>query len=1433
MKSKMKNVKLVLLSTLMIFLGCQFSTAQDWKADYKKSRSFIENKGQFDHFENEKTGKIEYAIDFGATKIFFSKKGVTYQFIELNRLPKAERRELKKEATTASTLEEYKALEKEMRKYDIKSDVVNMLYQNSSSKTKVVAEGKMADYHSYSFFDKKKNKQVHLNYINGFEKLVYKNIYPNIDIEYVVHPIIGVKYAIIVHPGANPSDVQMTYDKMPSLSNGQVQIPTLFGNVVDHAPLTFYEDNKSAEIDSKFSQQGNTIRFELAQYDNTKTLVIDPWTQTPAFNTNWDCVWELDTDAAGNVYIIGGVMPLQLLKYNNTGVLQWTHNTPYDTTEWLGTMATDDVGNTYVTNGTDYRIQKVNTSGGVVWNNLNPSGGNLSTEFWNISFNCDQTKLLVGGSGGALDIHGRIYDINMNTGNVNSSVQVTAAGNLAGIPPQIQEVRAMTAAPNGKYYFVTLDTIGFISDNISLCGTSPSSITRDNHGIAWGYKSENFRYSNTGIKVIRADENFVYVNRGNRLQKRSLQDFSLISDVAIPGGNLASVFLGGNQSHNAGIDIDDCGNIYVGSTNGVYKFSSALVQLASFPTTFNVYDVRVSTNGDVIACGGTGNSGSGTRSGAVQSFAAAACAQLNIVCCNTTVCNPGTLCANDPAVTLTVATPGGTWSGNGVNASGSFNPAIAGAGVHTITYTLACGSETINITVSPCQALEVCQETNGTLTVSNGVGPYTWEETTTTTTTVTNQAQCTACGGQWLFISCTVPSCSTTGYSQFATGANATPTANFPIRITDSEGTEFIINSLAGIPACSAVPCPTITLTPSGVTNVSCATSTNGAATVTASGGTAPYTYSWSPGGLTGGTQSALAPGTYTITATDAASCTGTTTVTITAPTALTASTTSTAASCGASNGTATATPAGGTAPYSYAWSPSGGSGATASNLGAGSYTVTVTDASGCQATSTVSVTASGGPTLSTSGVTNVTCFGGTNGTATINAVGGTAPYTYSWSPGGLTGATQSALTAGTYTVTVTDASSCSATTTVTITQPTQLTFTSSTTPASCGVNDGSGSVVVSGGTGAYTYSWSPTGGSGASASGLSSGPYVVTITDAAGCQLTANVNVPSNGGPTLAITASTNPSCAGVSNGSATVTATGGTAPLTYAWSPTGGSAATATGLPAGIYTVTVTDGAGCIVAETVTLTNPAGITLTGTVQASNCATPTGQIAVTATGGTAPLTFAWSPTGGSAATATGLAGGDYTITVTDANGCTATDDFTVGVTGGIPVNVSPTLTTITQGDSVQLIASGAVTYTWTPTTGLSCTDCSNPYAAPAVTTTYMVTGTDANGCSGDAEVTVVINPICGDVFVPTIFSPNFDNNNEKLCVYGNCIVELNFAVYNRWGERVFQTEDIKECWDGRYKEKPVNSGTFVYKLIAKLIDGTTVEMSGNVSVVR
>ena len=396
-----------------------------------------------------------------------------------------------------------------------------------------------------------------------------------------------------------------------------------------------------------------------------------------------------------------------------------------------------------------------------------------------------------------------------------------------------------------------------------------------------------------------------------------------------------------------------------------------------------------------------------------------------------------------------------------------------------------------------------------------------------------------------------------------------------------------------------------LTSTISGI-NVLCNGDNSGSASVNSNGGTAPYTYSWSPAGGANSTASNLSAGNYTCTITDANQCTTTQTITITQPTALATTSTQANVLCnGASTGSASVSVTGGTPAYTYAWSPSGGISATASNLSSGNYTCTVRDANQCTTTKAITITQ---PTAlaSTSTQTNVLCNGASTGSASVSVTGGSPVYTYSWTPSGGTSATASNLGAGNYTCSVRDANQCTTTKAITITQPTALASTSTQTNVLCnGASTGSASVSVTGGSPVYTYSWTPSGGTSATASNLGAGNYTCSVRDANQCTTTKAITITQ---PIALSTSSTqtNVTCFGLSNGSANITATGGTPAYNYSWTPSGGITATATNLNAGNYTCTVRDANQCTTTKTVTITQPTALTvnispLVNTIQSGN----------------------------------------------------------------------------------------------------------------------------------------------------------------------------------------------------------------------------------------
>ncbi len=452
-----------------------------------------------------------------------------------------------------------------------------------------------------------------------------------------------------------------------------------------------------------------------------------------------------------------------------------------------------------------------------------------------------------------------------------------------------------------------------------------------------------------------------------------------------------------------------------------------------------------------------------------------------------------------------------------------------------------------------------------------------------------------------------------------------------------------------------------ITLT-STVSNVSCFGGSNGSATVSASGGSAPYTYTWMPSNMNTPTLSGLAAGAYTVTVMDALANTSSLVVIIGEPSQLVAVTSVTNANCGQANGAICVNATGGMGAFSFFWS-NGANTSCINLIQGGAYTYTVIDLNSCVVSSSVIVNSIGGPSVSVSSQTNISCFGGCNGIASTS-VSGTPPYIYNWSNGQVS-ASATNLCAGLYTVSVTDNAGCVGSTTVNITQPTQLNAVASSTGASCfGACNGSANIIASGGTGAYTYSWNT--------APPQNTPFVTnlcpammqcTITDANGCTLTRTVVITQP--PPMNISIShTNASCGGTCDGSANAMITGGNAPYTFQWIPSGGNGIFAQNLCAGNYIFQATDNNGCVGTGSVNILSNGSsslpnATITSTRYNETCLqTGDGSIDLSITGtNPGPFTYLWS-NGATTQDITNVPSNTYWVNITDgsSNCMTLTD---------------------------------------------------------------------------------------------------------------------------------------------------------------------------------
>jgi gliding motility-associated-like protein len=478
----------------------------------------------------------------------------------------------------------------------------------------------------------------------------------------------------------------------------------------------------------------------------------------------------------------------------------------------------------------------------------------------------------------------------------------------------------------------------------------------------------------------------------------------------------------------------------------------------------------------------------------------------------------------------------------------------------------------------------------------------------------------------------------------------------------------------------------------------------------------------------------------------------------------------------------------------------------------AGTYTVTNTIAatSSCPAaTATASITINAVPTPVITG--NSSICNGSN--SILTATGGTG---FTWNTGATTASiTVTPAVTTTYTVTASN-SGCTATATFTVTVTTPAAATFSYAGPYCQTSSDPSPTFTGGGT-AGTFSstaglvFVSTSTGQVDLSASTAGTYTVTNTlPATGpCPpVTATASITINATPVPVISGPSSV-CSG---GSITLAASGGT---TYSWSngastaSTGVSPATTT-----TYTVTASNG-GCTATatQTVTVTPPPVNTTNATIcQGQSYTLPSG--------------------------ATVSAAGVYADTLTASGGCDSIVLVNV-IVNTANVNASPNVT-IQYGNSTTLNAAGGSGFTWSPATTLSCTSCQSPVANPLETTTYTVTSTNSNGCTASDQVIVFVElPPCSGVridlktLIPNALSPNDDGLNDQLCIPANpCIESLNLVIYDRWGEKVYEGS-LDECWDGKYKGKPLDSAVFAYFFTVKFSDGTKGNGQGNITLVR
>lgn len=658
-------------------------------------------------------------------------------------------------------------------------------------------------------------------------------------------------------------------------------------------------------------------------------------------------------------------------------------------------------------------------------------------------------------------------------------------------------------------------------------------------------------------------------------------------------------------------------------------------------------------------------------------------------------------------------------------------------------------------------------------------------------------------------------------------------TGKYYVTVTDSKGCIKIDSAVLGEP----------TLLQASLLSsdsVKCYNGNDGKATVTQTGGTPGYIYSWSSIGGNSPTSTSLIEGNYIVTITDSKNCTDTVQFAIGQPAPVTRTVNVVNSHCIESvDGSATITVNGGVQPYSYTWDGVAGS-SVKNGLAVGQHIVVTTDFKNCVFRDTFSIAADYVLSVSSRDDSTI-CFGSSDGRITVTTHNGFPLYNYTWSNQSPNSSVAGSLAAGIYTVTVKDLYNCTAVITDTVYQPTQIQTSTSKTDVVCfGEANGTATVVAIDPNTPFSYLWS-NGDTTATADSLSVGTYYVTVTNIKNCQVKDSATITS---PTALIqnTIKQEITCTNAADGKLTVNASGGTAPLSFTWSDSPADTAIRGNLAPGIYNLTITDANNCSITASYIFNAPPLLVIDSiAVDSVGCyGYADGSIKIYATGGTPGYTYSLDNSNYTKSNVFGnLTAGQYAVNVKDTNGCMVAAVTTVYQPNELILSIIPQDSTIDLGQTIRLYsittpypATAVNSYLWYPNTGLNCADCQAPYATPYDDITYTLTVDYLKGCKATQTVTVFVND-GSDFYIPNAFSPNGDGNNDEFNIYGNGIKTVDMKIFNRWGEKLFDGNNQWKGWDGKYKGEPQPPGVYTYYVEIEYLNNKKKEKKGSILLIR
>ena len=808
----------------LVFFANSQALKKKWSVNPYENKEFIENKGQYTPSSNFSTDEILFGVNREGVQIYFTAKGLTYRHDKYSRQSRAQ------DARSGEEHEEELAQER-------KIELLQLSWLNANPDLQVVADEKLSWYNTFpDLTDKSRTKTL---VAAAYKKIIYKDLYPHVDVEYFFpsnKP--GIKYNLIIHPGADVSKIKMKYEGAHRLKldkNGNLLIESEMGTLVDHAPQTFAGPTK---ISSAFEVTDNVVSFKIiGTYDNTQTLVIDPWVTNPVFVINK--AYDVDYDKYGNVFAYGSAYPYQLVKLDNTGVILWKYSASLFTgggsNYYYGDMAVD------YNSGVAYLVEGFNASGSQVLK-ISPTGlqkayfaGNTQmTEMWRINYNYCTKKTIIAGGGISGTNQACVLDSNL----VN-----LVPVNVLKSNASYHDFSLLALDNAGACFFLaarSLSDPGFADNIILKCPAAtltPTTLTfNSNHAFlevaTIKYAAGNGRAN--GYNGMAVNNNFLCTYDGAFLKKWNKTTGTLINQITVSN----------DTAYTGGIDLSACDTLYVGVGKTIRKYDASLTLISTIPVPDSIFDVKLGRNQTLYACG-------------LQYVTAIPISELcGVVLSGSTTTTSS--CGSSGTGTATVNVSGGSgsyvysWSPGGQTAQTAINLV---AGNYTVSvsdistsgcaisspkiFTLTVTSIPINLNYTLSAGPVSCAGIgSATVTVSSGDAPYTYS---------------------W------------SNGDVGLTGSNLIAGKTYTVTVTDSLGCPIKKNIL--IPKNNPI---TVSLNSPSVCKGGIAT-----LTATASGGSGSFSYSWSPNPISAtGSSANVSPvitTSYTVTVTDANGCTETT----------------------------------------------------------------------------------------------------------------------------------------------------------------------------------------------------------------------------------------------------------------------------------------------------------------------------------------------------------------------------------------------------------------------------------------------------------------------------------------------------------------------------------------------------------------------------